>query len=93
MNMKKIKKKKKKKKKTFELYNKNRFEIKDIFIKKKKYDKENFYDIIIKMNFINELTINGWEIYFSPEFSKKNPKINPETPPKKDPKTDPKKDP
>ena len=56
--------------KIFEQYNKSRFEIKDIFIKKKKYDKENFYDIIIKINLLNELTINGWEIYFSPEFNK-----------------------
>ena len=66
--------------KKFEQYNKNRFEIKDIFIKKKKYDKENFYDIIIKINLLNELIINGWEIYFSPEFNKKSE--NPETNPK-----------
>ena len=66
-----IKNKEEEEKKKFEQYNKNRFEIKDIFIKKKNYDKENFYDVIIKMNFINELTINGWEIHFSPEFNKK----------------------
>ena len=74
------KKKEEEENKKFEQYNKNRFEIKDIFIKKKKYDKENFYDIIIKINLLNELTINGWEIYFSPEFNKKSQ--NPETNPK-----------
>ena len=43
-------------------YNEKRIEIKDIFIPKLKYEYENFYDVIIKINLLNELLLDGWEI-------------------------------
>ena len=65
-------KKKEEKEKIFNQYKEKRIDIKDIFIPKVKYDKENFYDIIIKINLINELLIDGWEIIYSKEKYKQN---------------------
>ncbi len=70
------KNKKEKEKKQFEEYNKSRIEIKDIF-NQKKYEKGNFYDIVIKINLLNELTMDGWEIDYSPEFNFKEENIIP----------------
>ncbi len=66
---KKIKKKKEEKIKKKKDYEETRIEIKNSFIPKKKYEKGNYYDIIIKMNLLNELAMDGWEIDYSPEFN------------------------
>ena len=55
-------KKKEERNKFFYEYNDKRIKIKDIFIPKLKYEKDNFYDVIIKMDLLNELLIDGWEI-------------------------------
>ncbi len=49
------------------LYNKKRINIKNIFIPKIKCENDNFYDVIIKMNSLNELLIDGWEICYAKE--------------------------
>ena len=49
-------------------YSKSRKQIKSIFIPKEEYKKDNFYDIIIKLNSLNELTLDGWEISYSQKF-------------------------
>ena len=57
-------------------YNDKRMLIRNIFIPKEEYKKDNFYDIIIKINSLNELTLDGWEIAFSQKFIKDNKKFN-----------------
>ena len=37
-----------------------------------KFEKENFYDVIIKINLLNELMIDGWEISYSKEKYEQN---------------------
>ena len=64
-------KKKKEKEDEIKAYEEKKIEIKDIFIPKQTIEKGKFYDIIIKMDLLNELIVNGWEIYFSEE-GKKN---------------------
>jgi predicted GTPase len=39
---------------------------------KEKFEKENFYDVIIKINLLNELMIDGWEISYSKEKYEQN---------------------
>ena len=73
---------KKKKKEEFNIkqkkdYEETRIEIKNIFIPKKKYEKGNYYDIVIKMNLLNELTMDGWEIDYSSEINFEEVKIIP----------------
>ena len=66
------KKKQEEKNKIFNEYNEKRIEIKDIFMPAIKYEKENFYDVIIKINLLNELLIDGWEICYSKENYEQN---------------------
>ena len=37
-----------------------------------KFEKENFYDVIIKINLFNELMMDGWEISYSKEKYEQN---------------------
>ncbi len=37
-----------------------------------KFEKENFYDVVIKINLFNELMMDGWEISYSKEKYEQN---------------------
>ena len=52
--------------KQLEEENEEKIEIKDM--PKIKYEKDNFYDVIIKINLLNELLIDGWEIISSKNY-------------------------
>ena len=61
------KKEKEKEERDFREWYENRIDITNIYVPKEKYIEGKFYDAVIKVNLLNELIKNGWDIFFSNE--------------------------